>query len=177
MPGQPPAEAPFDALAQCGERLLLIGGNAVLAYGSPRVTFDCDCAVIAEDEKLVAAVLEPLGYLFKERFDSFSRYAHLGGRRPVVDVMLLNSSTFQSLYAASREVILSGVALRAPKPLHLVALKMFALKNNPSRTGKDWEDIQFLLTNTEWTRDELAELAQRYASEDTLLMLRGAGFL
>lgn len=176
MPAQPPAEAPFEALAKCGDRLLLIGGNALLAYGSPRVTFDCDCAVVAEDEKMVATALAPLGYLFKERFDTFARYAHLGGQRPVVDVMLLNASTFQKLWAASREVTISGVSLRAPKPMHLVALKMFALKNNPSRIGKDWEDIQFLLGNSDWEKEELAELAQRYASEDTLRLLRGAGF-
>ena len=177
MAGQPPAEAPFEALAKCGDRLLLIGGNAVLAYGGPRVTFDCDCAVVAEDERMVADVLAPLGYLFKERFDSFARYAHLGGLRPVVDVMILNVSTFQKLHTASREVTLNGVVLRAPKPLHLVALKLFALKNNPSRIAKDWEDIQFLLRTTEWQRAELAELAQRYASDETRRMLTGAGFL
>jgi hypothetical protein len=177
MPSQPPAEAPFDAFAKCGDRLLLIGGNAMIGYGSERLTQDCDCAVIAEDERLVAAALQPLGYLFTERFGSFARYAHLGLRRPVVDVMLLNASTFQKLRAESREVEVGGIVLHAPKPLHLVALKLHALKQNPERLGKDWGDIHFLLTHFAWTTEELAELAERYASADTLDMLRKAGFL
>lgn len=177
MPAQPPAEAPFDAFAQCGDRLLLIGGNAMIGYGSERLTQDCDCAVVAEDERLVAAVLQPLGYLFKERFSSFVRYAHLGGRRPVVDVMLLNAATFGKLSAQSREIDMAGIALRAPKPLHLVALKLHALKQNPTRLGKDWEDIRYLLNNHEWTAEELAELVERYASAESQEMLRQAGFL
>lgn len=177
MSAKPPAEAPFEAFARCGERLLLIGGNAMIGYGSERLTQDCDCAVVAEDERLVAAVLQPLGYLFKERFSTFARYAHLGGRRPVVDVMLLNKPTFTKLRAQSREVDMDGVTLSVPKPLHLVALKLHALKQNPKRLGKDWEDIQYLLNHFEWTVEELEELAERYASVESRDMLRQAGFL
>lgn len=177
MPAQPPAEAPFEAFAKCGDRLLLIGGNAMIGYGSERLTQDCDCAVIAEDERMVAAVLQPLGYLFKERFSTFARYAHLGARRPVVDVMLLNKATFDKLRAQSREIDMGGTALRVPKPLHLVALKLHALKQNPKRLGKDWEDIQYLLTHYEWTAEELSELVERYASAESREMLRQAGFL
>ncbi len=177
MPAQPPAEAPFDAFAKCGDRLLLIGGNAMIGYGSERLTQDCDCAVVTEDERLVAGVLQPLGYLFKERFSTFARYAHLGGRRPVVDVMLLNTSTFEKLRAQSREIDMGGISLRAPKPLHLVALKLHALKQNPQRLGKDWEDIRYLLGHYEWSAEELAEVAERYASAESREMLRQAGFL
>jgi Nucleotidyl transferase AbiEii toxin, Type IV TA system len=177
MSAQPPAEAPFEAFAKCGDRLLLIGGNAMIGYGSERLTQDCDCAVIASDERLVAVVLQPLGYLFKERFPNFARYAHLGGRRPVVDVMLLNASTFEKLRAQSRAIDMGGVVLHAPKPLHLVALKLHALKQNPKRLGKDWEDIQYLLSHYEWTVEELVELVERYASAESREMLRHAGFL
>ncbi len=177
MSAPPPAGAPFEALAACGEHLLLIGGNAMIGYGSQRATFDCDCAVTVENERLVAAVLAPLGYLFKERYSSFSRYAHLAGERPVVDVMLLDRQSFQSLRAECCEVVLKGVRLHAPKPLHLAALKLHALKQNPRRLGKDWQDIEFLLQEREWTREELQALADRYASAESLAMLRTAGFL
>ena len=177
MPGQPPAEAPFEAFAQCGERLLLIGGNAMIAYGSQRLTQDCDCAVVAQNERMVAAVLEPLGYVFKENYGPFARYVHLGGQRPVVDVMLLNAGTFGNLLAQSQVIELSGVQLRAPKPLHLVALKLHALKQNPARLGKDWEDIKFLLGKFAWKREELSQLAARYGSEETAALLRQEHFL
>ena len=100
-----------------------------------------------------------------------------GARRPVVDVMLLNKATFDKLRAQSREIDMGGTALRVPKPLHLVALKLHALKQNPKRLGKDWEDIQYLLTHYEWTAEELSELVERYASAESREMLRQAGFL
>ena len=177
MAAPPPAEAPFEAFAKCGDRLLLIGGNAMIAYGSERLTQDCDCAVIAENERMVADVLKPLGYLFKERFSTFVRYAHLGHKRPVVDVMLLQAATFEKLRAQSQKIELDGFQLNAPKPLHLVALKLHALKQNPDRLGKDWGDIVYLLRTFDGNVDELKEVAQRYASENSLALLRGAGFL
>lgn len=179
MPAPLPAEGPFGALAACPVRLLIIGGNALIAYGSERLTQDCDCAVVAADETQVATALEKIGYVFNERFDSFSRYVHLGRRRPVVDVMRLSGETFEKLWVQSREVPLGGAQLRVPKPLHLVALKLHALKQNPNRMGKDWEDIKYLLETTrgEWDGGELSELAHRYASPQILDQLRSHGFL
>ena len=151
----------------------------MIAYGSERLTQDCDCAVIAANERMVAAVLQPLGYLLKDRFASFARYAHLANRKPVVDVMLLNEATFNRLYEESREVELDGIKLRAPKPLHLVALKLHALKQAPERIGKDWEDICYLLEkhSGEWTREELSAISERYASEASVAMLQSRAFL
>jgi hypothetical protein len=91
--------------------------------------------------------------------------------------MLLPRTTFEKLAAESQEIELTGVTLRAPKPLHLVALKLHALKQNPARLGKNWEDIQFLLRTTAWAPEELSALAQRYASPETLAMLREYKFL
>ena len=139
MPAQPPAESPFAAFAACPAKLLVIGGNALIAYGSDRLTQDCDCAVVSETEKELASELVKQGYVFQEQQDSFTRYVHLGRLKPVVDVMLLNKETFEKLWLESREVLLGGVRLRVPKPLHLVALKLHALKQNPDRMGKDWE--------------------------------------
>ena len=71
---------------------------------------------------------------------------------------------------------MGGVVLPAPRPLHLVALKLHALKQNPKRLGKDREDIQYLLSHSEWTVEELVELVERYASAESREMLRHAGF-
>ena len=49
---------------------------------------------------------------------------------------------------------MGGVVLPAPRPLHLVALKLHALKQNPKRLGKDGEDIQYLLSHSEWTVED-----------------------
>jgi len=179
MPAQPPADSPFPAFAVCPIRLLIIGGNALIAYGSERLTQDCDCAVVATDERELSSTLSKAGYVFSERFDSFSRYIHLGRIKPTVDVMLLDETTFEKLWIESREVTLDCQQLRVPKPLHLVALKLHALKQNPDRMGKDWEDIKFLLDTTrgEWTHEELSVLAERYASEEIQQLLRKSNYL
>jgi hypothetical protein len=36
--------------------------------------------------------------------------------------------------------------LAVPRPEHLAAMKVFAMKNDPSRTFRELEDIRFLLT-------------------------------
>jgi hypothetical protein len=179
MPAQPPADSPFAAFAECAARILVIGGNAMIAYGSERLTQDCDCAAVADEERELASALSKLGYIFEERYQSFSRYVHLGRVKPVVDVMLLTEETFQRLWKESREVLLDGIHLRVPKPLHLVALKLHALKQNPDRIGKDLSDIKYLLDTTRgtWTPDDLSELADRYASEDVRGILQKEGYL
>lgn len=179
MPAQPPAQSPLAAFAVSSARVLVIGGNALIAYGSERLTQDCDCAVVASDEKVLAGELAKFGYVFDERNPLFSRYVHLGRVKPVVDVMLLAEETFEKLWAESRVVSLGGQPLRVPKPLHLVALKLHALKQNPNRMGKDWGDIQHLLDTSRgaWTVDELSTLADRYASDDVRELLRKSGYL
>lgn len=93
--------------------------------------------------------------------------------------MHLTASAFEKLWQAGREAVLDGVRLRVPKPLHLVALKLHALKQNPARMGKDWEDIKHLLDMTprEWSDVELSEVAHRYASEHLRAELRHGGYL
>ena len=179
MPAEPPAESPFTAFAVCPARILVIGGNALIAYGSERLTQGCDCAVVAEQEKDLAEVLAKFGYILHERNQSFHRYVHLGRIKPVVDVMLLNEGTFEKLWAESREVTLDGERLRVPKPLHLVALKLHALKQNPDRVGKDLSDIKYLLDTTRgtWVVEDLSELAERYASDQIREELRRGGYL
>jgi predicted nucleotidyltransferase len=110
---------------------------------------------------------------------SFARYHHLARLRPVVDVMLTNAGTFAKLLAESRLVTITGCVVRVPAPLHLVAMKLHALKQQPDRAYKDWPDICHLLENyrDEWTPAELQALAERYASEQFATELRMRGLL
>lgn len=179
MPAEPPLDAPFEALAKCEARLLVIGGNAVAAHGSQRLTLDCDCAIVAADERLLAAALWTAGYVRGGHHGAFVRFEHLGRRRPVVDVMLLDCDTFEQLWAGSRPLTQRGFEFRMPKPLHLVAQKLFALNEVPDREWKDWPDIRLRLdlTPRDWTRAELLEIANSQASEGYRERLRRAGDL
>jgi predicted nucleotidyltransferase len=100
-------------------------------------------------------------------------------KRPVVDAMRTDAATFSKLFAESRLVTILGWQVRVPAPLHLVAMKLHALKQQPDRMFKDWPDICHLLDHYrgDWTTAELKALAQRYASDELAEQLRQRGFL
>src|SRR5215210_6388655 len=103
MPPEPPiGPPPFNAFAESGIRLLIIGGLAMHSYGFQRMTQDCDCAVVAEDVRLLAAWLLREGYVDHPPNVHFTRFFHVGGERPVVDVMRLQPATFEKMWLASR---------------------------------------------------------------------------
>ncbi len=169
----------MEVFAECADWLIVIGGSAVQAYGMDRMTFDSDCAILASDEPRLRTALERVGYVADPPQASFSRYHHLARLRPVVDAMRTNVSTFTKLWAESRLVTITGSLVRVPAPLHLVAMKLHALKQQPDRAYKDWPDICHLLEGHReaWTRAELQALADRYASEQFASELRARGFL
>ncbi len=179
MPAEPPAGAPFEVFAACADWLIVIGGSAVQAYGMERMTFDCDCAIAEPDEPRLRAALARLGYVEEPPRPAFSRYHHAGGTRPVVDVMRSPAETFAKLFAESRIVVILGCRVRIAAPVHLVAMKLHALKQQPERVHKDWPDICHLLETfrSEWTPAELKILADRYASEEFAAALHQHGFL
>lgn len=179
MSAQPPAGAPMEVFAECADWLVIIGGRAMQAYGMDRMTYDADCAIDACDEPRLRAALVTVGYVADEPRTTFARYHHLAQRRPVVDAMLANASTFAKMFAASSLVTISNSLVRIPAPMHLVAMKLHALKQQPDRAYKDWPDICHLLERhrDQWTPEDLEVLAARYASEHYVTELRHRGFL
>jgi len=71
-------------------------------------------------------------------------------------VVYVQGTTGQELFSAVRTVAgpdeTSIPVLRAE---HLAAMKIFAIKNDPTRTFAELEDIRFLLTLPEVDRDEI----------------------
>jgi hypothetical protein len=179
MPAEPTGQAPIEVFAACVDWLIVIGGRAMQSYGMARMTYDADCAILARDEPRLRAALEKVGYIPDEPQASFSRYRHLANQRPVVDAMRTDASTFSKLFAESRLTKIQDLLVRVPAPLHLVAMKLHALKQQPDRAVKDWPDICHLLETfrDQWTPAELQALADRYASEQFASELRQRGFL
>ena len=75
--------------------------------------------------------------------------------------------------------VITGCTVRVPPPLHLIAMKLHALRQEPERDYKDWPDICHLLESQpdEWTREMLKVVVDRYASEQYGEMLRLRGYL
>lgn len=169
----------MEVFAECSDWLIVIGGSAVQTYGMDRMTFDSDCAILESDEPRLRAALARVGYLAEDPRPTFSRYHHLARLRPVVDAMRTDAGTFAKLRVESRLVTVMGWVVRVPAPLHLVAMKLHALKQQPDRAYKDWPDICHLLDHhrDEWTPAELQVLADRYASARFVSELHARGFL
>lgn len=62
-----------------------------------------------------------------------------------VDVLLVDSSTFEKLDKDSRKYSDDLPGLRVPLLQHLIALKLHAIRNSPSRGMRDLSDIKELL--------------------------------
>ena len=143
---------------------LLIGGHALPAFGYQRQTVDLDCLMATSEADVLHEVLIGAGYRETERTDMFVRYSHASVYLLDVDVMLVNRSTFDKLEARSFVYRVGEAEMRVPCLLHLIALKLHAMKNNPKRELKDLSDIVEVLQGNPQTvsREDLAVMCEQY---------------
>ena len=129
-----------------GLELLLIGGHAVNALGYERTTLDLDFMVIADDMEKWKSALSLQGFLLLREAHAFIQFASPDTDGFRVDLMLVDASTFSKIASASQWVLYGDTSVRVPCVLHLIALKLHALKN-PAREklGKDYGDIKALI--------------------------------
>jgi hypothetical protein len=166
----------FQQLAEAGQvhgiHLLVIGGHAVNAHGYQRTTIDADFLVREEDVPQWRLVLEGSGYKWQGQSPSFIRFEPSVNQPDgfPVDLMLVNDETFQKLYQEKQVVTYGGTTLSVPKPMHLIALKLHAMRNvKRARGGKDLADILGLIQVCQIASDdiELHSILHRYATPET----------
>lgn len=127
--------------ADCGAECLVIGGNAVIILGVPRFTRDIDLAVPETDRERWEDILASLGYRLFHATANFCQFAADG--KPDLDLMLLDSGTWQKLVAERVTEKLPGdLVAHVPAPLHLVGMKLHALRDPKRRQDNhDWNDV------------------------------------
>src|SRR6476469_4907150 len=128
-------------------RHAVIGGVALIAYGLPRTTLDLDFIVERSVQNDLIIFLESQGYKTLHRSSGYSNHIHpdplLWGS---LDVVYISGETSQELFAACRTMTgPGGLQIRVPRPEHLAALKVTAMKNDPARQLQDMADVRFLL--------------------------------
>lgn len=132
-------------IASKSARMLIIGGYALQTYGLVRQTFDLDCLVSDKSLPALRDILGHSGYKEISATDNFARFRHKSPYFIDIDVLLVDSSTFEKLYKDSRKYSDDLPGLRVPLLQHLIALKLHAIKNSPSRGIRDLCDIKELL--------------------------------
>jgi hypothetical protein len=128
-----------------GVRFALAGGVAVAAYGIQRSTLDLDFVVARPDADAAVAALEKSGFETLRRTEGFSNHLRAAGSDRV-DLLFVAEPTAGALFAgATEQSIFGATSVAVVHPEHLVAMKLFALQQNPDRQAIDLEDVRALL--------------------------------
>lgn len=122
---------------------LVIGGNAIILLGYIRNTIDIDLLVEGEKRSRWLDLMRELEVHFLHGTAAFAQFEPVESGEPGIDLMFVDSATWQKLLESSKMGHAAGHEVRMPKPEHLVALKLHAA-SSPTRTKPevDWEDIR-----------------------------------
>lgn len=145
---------------------LLIGAFALQAYGHVRATQDIDWLVRHECQDKVISFFETLGFDTVHRSSGFSNHLHpLGLVR--IDIVYVRDPTASELFHAGRErAFLQNLRVKIPSPEHLAALKIFAVKNDPSRKLRELADLQWILTLRGIDKEQVRKYCVQYGEEE-----------
>ena len=155
-------------LASRGHRFAVIGGIALVGYGLPRTTLDADLVVDAAAQDEILRFLESLGYQTIHLSRGYSNHAHPDPDWGLLDLVYVSGQTSEKLFASTRWLQgPGGLEIPVPKPEHLAALKVLAMKNDPARTFQELADIRFLLTLPGVDRQEVRAYFERHGLEES----------
>ena len=154
-----------------GLESVLVGGNAVNLHAYLRTTFDVDLLVRENESERWLSFFKQRGYAIFRQTANFIRLhfaADPAGALPV-DLMLAEEQTFARIRQKSqRSDIGEGLSFVIPSPLHLIAMKLHALRN-PQRfeSGVDLQDVKHLIKTAkiDISSKEFIEILERYATD------------
>ena len=137
----------IDFFEKEGVDYALIGAFALKAYGYVRATQDVDFLVRSEDQdKIIRHLESSMGYETIYRSSGYSNHVHRLSGLGKIDFLYVKGATAESVLGETRRLLILGdIKLPVVKPEHLVALKVFAMKNNPDRALREMADIKELL--------------------------------
>lgn len=139
-----------------------IGGYGLIAHGIQRATFDLDLAVPRETQPELIRFLESLGYETLHRSPGYSNHLHADAALGRLDFVYVDESTAETLFSQSSvKEIFEGMSLPVPRPEHLAAMKVQALKNDPSRGLIDLDDLRRLYALPGVDREEIRGYFER----------------
>lgn len=139
-------------------RVAVIGGVALSAYGHPRMTLDLDVVTEAAAQDTLVAFLESQGFVTLHRSSGYSNHRHPDRTRGRMDVMYVRGTTADKLFASAKRLPgPGGRSILVPKPEHLIAMKVQAIKDAPERTWQDLVDIAYLFRLDGVSRDEVRQ--------------------
>ncbi len=108
------------------------------------------CLDLVAEEKLRLSLvqhLESVGYESLHVSEGFSNHVHPLSSLGRIDFIYVDEKTAEVLFQNTKSLgVISGRTAPVPRAEYLAAMKILAMKNDPSRTFKEMADIQFILT-------------------------------
>jgi Uncharacterised nucleotidyltransferase len=152
-----------ERLEREGQPFALVGGLGLATFGITRATMDLDLLVSARAQDAVVALMEELGYETLHRSSGYSNHQHPDEAFGRVDFIYVRGDTERKIFAgASRREGPDGGEVLVPRPEHLVAMKVVAMKNDPARRLQDLADIAKLLALEGIDRSEVRATFERH---------------
>jgi hypothetical protein len=146
-----------------GVRYAVVGGFGLHAYGRARATFDLDLITDVAARPGLVDHLESLGYQTLSVTEGYSNHLHRDPALGRLDFVYVNDDTAERLFPGCRTArIVGDLEAPVPRPEHLAAMKVLAMKNDPERTFQEMADLQFLLRLPEIDRDEVRRQFERH---------------
>ena len=145
----------------------LIGAFALKAYGYVRATQDLDIIVRQEDQTKIISNLESLGFETLHTSTGYSNHVHSLSSLGRIDFVYVRGETAETIFAQTRHILILGdITIPVVRPEHLVALKVFAMKNDPNRALREMADIEYLLRLPEIEMEEAKKYFEKYGQMD-----------
>lgn len=141
----------------------LIGAFALKAYGYTRATQDVDFIARQKDQKKIIANLESLGFETLYSSTGYSNHLHPLSGLGRIDFVYVKGDTAESIFKeAVRILLFDNLTVPVVRPEHIVALKVFAMKNDPDRALREMADIKELLSLPEINLQEVQKYFEKY---------------
>lgn len=124
----------------------VIGAFGLHAYGLSRATRDLDFVTEAGAQQELIDHLESLGYETLYRSAGYSNHFHADAALGRVDFVYVSGETGRRMFADARPLLhLGELVVSVPRPEHIAAMKIHAMKNDPERRFQELADLQFIL--------------------------------
>jgi hypothetical protein len=140
----------------------VVGAFALYAYGYTRTTKDIDFITRIEYQEKIITFLELCEFETLHCSDGFSNHLH-PIRKDRIDIIYISDQTAEIILgSAKKKLVLHNLELPVVCPEHLVALKLFAIQNDPARKFKELADIKEVLCLTNIDKAVIKELFEKY---------------
>jgi len=150
----------------------LIGAFALKAYGHVRATRDVDFLVRVKDQDKLVVYLESIGYETLYRSNGFSSHLHPLSILGRINFVYVEGNTADLVFSEAKPLfVFDRLSIPVVKAEHLVALKVFAMKNDPERLYQEMADLYYLLKLPEIDLEEVQRYFEKYGQLEKYIEL------